>query len=111
MVGTPTEDDTEPASSEPTDYKRLIEGTEGIAQFMLDPDGTIAEWPSVAETVYGFDENEAVGETLDFLYAEGKDHPSLETLLAEARHESVTQQNWHKRADDHVFGRGSSCRH
>ena len=103
MVGTPAADGSETAASEATNYKRLIEGTEEIAQFMLDPDGTIVEWPSVARTVYGFDEDEAIGQPLDFLYAEGEDNPQLDTLLAEAKRDSVTRQNWHKRADGNVF--------
>lgn len=103
MVGTPREDDAEAGSYEATDYKRLMEGTQEIAQFMLDPDGTIVEWPPGAQTVYGYDDAEALGQSLEFLYAEGEDHPSLETLLAEAKRESITRENWHKRADGHVF--------
>lgn len=96
-------DSTGTDASEAIDFKRLMEGIQEIAHFMLDPDGTIVEWPSGAQTVYGYDEDAALGRSLEFLYAEGEDHPSLETLLAEAKCESITRENWHKRADGHVF--------
>lgn len=95
MVMPPAETETGP--SEATDYQRLMGATQEIAQFVLNPDGEIVEWPSGAQAIYGFDEDEVLGQSLDLLYAEGKDYPSLERLLAEAKHDSITRQNWHKR--------------
>jgi PAS domain S-box-containing protein len=95
--------DGEVGRSVETDYRRLVEGTQEIAQFMIDPQGTIVEWPSGAESVYGFTQDEALGKSLEFLYAEGRDHPDLEPLLAAAKEESITRENWHRRADDEVF--------
>lgn len=103
MVGAPAEADSESETSATIDYKRLVESTREIAQFMLDPDGTIVEWPPGATDVYGFTEGDVLGRSLDFLYAEGKDQPPLETVLSAAEDESITQQHWHRRADGEVF--------
>lgn len=102
MVGIPGEE-IETRQSEAADYQRLIGAPQEIAQFILDPNGEIVEWPSGAQDVYGFDENEVLGQSLEYLYAEGKDQPSPETLLTEAEQDSITRQNWQERADGDVF--------
>lgn len=96
-------EEIETRPTEATGYQRLIGAPQEIAQFILNPNGEIVEWPSGAQTVYGFDENEILGQSLEYLYAEGKDHLSPETLLTEAEHDSITRQNWQERSDGDMF--------
>mgnify|MGYP000038154874 CR=1 FL=1 len=84
--------------------RRLLDGVAGHALFMLDTDGCISAWPTVARRLYGYAPADAVGRRLDALFAEERGTPPLvEDLLAEARTEAVEVDSWHARADGSVF--------
>lgn len=84
-------------------FKKIVEGTQNYAQFMLDRDGDIVEWLTGAHTLYGYDPDEAVGKPLTFLLAESEEAPTLEALLPEEREAALNGEGWHERADDAIF--------
>lgn len=58
-------EELETRPSEAVDYQHLIGAPREIAQFILNPNGEIFEWPPGAQAVYGFDENEVLGQSLE----------------------------------------------
>jgi PAS domain S-box-containing protein len=84
-------------------FEQLVEGTTNYAQFMLDRDGTIVEWFTGGETLYGYAPDTAIGKPLMFLFAESEYEPALESLLPGEGEEPIDEASWHKRADDSVF--------
>lgn len=85
-------------------YKRLLEGTADHALFMLDAEGRIAIWPEVAQRLYGYEPEDAVGRGLDELFADEQgESPTVEELLVEARSGPAEAESWHERADGTVF--------
>jgi PAS domain S-box-containing protein len=85
-------------------YERLVVGVTTHAIFMLSPAGEIQNWPPTASSIYGYDTEEMLGRTLEFLFADRDDMSAdVDELLAEAREQPVESEHWHKRADSSVF--------
>jgi PAS domain S-box-containing protein len=84
-------------------FEKLVEGTTNYAQFMLDSDGTIIEWFTGAQRLYGYTPEGVVRKPLTFLLADSDDAPTLEVLLPEEGEEAVDESGWHKRADGSMF--------
>ena len=84
-------------------FRKLVEGTTTHAQFILDPTGEITEWFSGAQSLYGYDPEAAIGESLQFLFADKDGGPAFTDLLAEARDKEITREGWHNRVDGSTF--------
>ena len=85
-------------------YQQLLEGIADHALFMLDTEGCISMWPETAKQFYGYEPEDAIGRSLDTLFAEERgEPPAVEDLLAEAKVEPVETDSWHERADGSVF--------
>ena len=84
-------------------YRRLVKGATDNALFMLDAEGTITMWPEVAQYLYGYRRDDAVGRPLDVLFADTERSPRLLGLLADAKDGAIEAEGWHERADRSVF--------
>jgi len=86
--------------------RRLIEGIDSHAIFMLDSDGTITEWPPPAAALYGYDAETTLGADVSVLFTDGDgteagDPP--DGFLGDADGRTVEVEHWHERADGSVF--------
>lgn len=96
-------------------YQHLIEGVSSHAIFMLDSDGMITAWPTPARTLYGYESESVLGNSLRELFAddgtaefdididEDESHPDVAAMLAEAEDDTIDDEQWHQRADGSVF--------
>ena len=103
MKSVPPDDTPESDREAAAAYRRLVEGATDTALFMLDPEGTVTMWPAVARTLYGYGEDDAVGRSLDTLFADTDRSPGLAELLADAKDRAREVEGWHERADGSVF--------
>ena len=83
----------------------LIDGTEGYAIYMLDPDGLVTIWNKGAERLKGWSEAEVVGQPLPLFYPEparaaGKPAADLERARAEGR---IEEEDWRLRKNGSEF--------
>lgn len=84
--------------------QRLTEGLSTHAIFTLDTEGSITTWPPPAQTLYGYDESEALGRQLTMLFAEETEpEPSPIDLLGNALEGSYETTVQHRRADGSEF--------
>ncbi|MCX6625828.1 MAG: sigma 54-interacting transcriptional regulator [Acidobacteria bacterium] len=95
-----------PAQGVPAVEKdRVPSWVQDYALFLLDVDGSIVDWYAGAARIYGYTEEEAIGQHVSFLY------PGGEEPLAESRQElsrSVTEGHfgnecWHAKKDGSRF--------
>jgi PAS domain S-box-containing protein len=73
-------------------FRLMVEGVRDYAIFMFDPSGRILSWNSGAERIYGYEESEIVGKSLDAFYPEedvraDKSSRESRVALAEGRFE------------------------
>ncbi len=79
----------------------LAQSTKGYAIITMDCDGLITTWNRGAETLFGYDEREATGQTIDMLYT----HPDRATGVPESERKRALDQGqasderWHVRQD------------
>src|SRR4028119_457175 len=90
-------------------HRLLIESAEDYAIFMADPVGRILSWNEGAERVFGYSEEEIVGETVSLLFT--PDDPRMDAAEEElGRAETkgrAESERWYLRKDgSRVRGRG-----
>jgi two-component system sensor kinase FixL len=83
----------------------LIDGTEGYAIYMLDPDGLVTIWNKGAERLKGWTEDEVVGQPSAIFYPEpareaGKPAADLKRARAEGR---LEEEDWRLRKNGSEF--------
>lgn len=83
----------------------LIDGAQGLAIYMLDPDGRVTIWNRGAERLKGWTEAEAIGKHMSLFYpsdavAAGKPEADLQRARTEGRFE---QEDWRLRKDGSEF--------
>jgi PAS domain S-box-containing protein len=86
-------------------YRLLVESTEDYAIFMVDRDGRVADWNVGAERIFGYREEEIVGELSSLLFTpedrrRGAPEEELRQAVAEGRAED---ERWHIRKDGTRF--------
>ncbi len=86
-------------------YRSLVESAEDYAIFMMDADGRIANWNAGAERLFGYREDEVVGEPGSLLFVpEDIRRGADEKELRKARDEGRAQdERWHLRKDGTRF--------
>ena len=98
-------DKTAPAETGQTEEGRSPSWVQDYALFLLDVSGCIAAWYSGAERIYGYNEGEALGQHVSFLY------PSEDTLSVKLREElkraaaegHFGNEGWHVKKDGSRF--------
>jgi len=86
-------------------FRLLVESAKDYAIFMLDPDGRIAEWNAGAEHLFGYGQEEIVGEPGSLLYVpedvrRGVPEEELRRAEEDGRAED---ERWHVRKDGSRF--------
>ncbi|WP_404477669.1 PAS domain S-box protein [Novosphingobium sp. BL-52-GroH] len=83
----------------------LIDGAQGYAIYMLDPEGRVATWNEGAERLKGWSENEAVGQHCSVFYpADAVKAGKPEADLKRAREQGkVEEDDWRLRKDGSEF--------
>jgi two-component system CheB/CheR fusion protein len=81
--------------------RRLAQSTKGYAIITLDVDGIITTWNRGAQTLFGYDEQEAIGQCIDMLYTEQDRQAGVpETERKHAlEHGQASDERWHLRRD------------
>ena len=86
-------------------YRLLVEGAKDYAIFMVDSEGRVTNWNEGAERVFGYREEEIVGEQGSILFTpedrrRGADEEELRKAEAEGR---AQDERWHVRKDGTRF--------
>ena len=86
-------------------FRMLVQGVRDYAIYMLDPDGTISNWNTGAETIKGYRADEVVGRHFSLFYTDedrARDVPkhALATALREGKYE---KEGWRVRKDGTRF--------
>ncbi|MFY9852763.1 MAG: PAS domain S-box protein, partial [Terracidiphilus sp.] len=86
-------------------FRLMVENVTDYVTYMLDPDGNILNWNSVAERIKGYTESEIVGRNFSCFYTEednqlGKPQSQLERAKVEGRAED---EGWRVRKDGSKF--------
>ena len=86
-------------------YRLLVEGAEDYAMFMLTPEGRVSNWNRGAERLFGYGEEEMVGEDAAVLFTpEDRRRGAHENELRLAETEGRAQnERWHLRRDGTRF--------
>ena len=86
-------------------FRLLVENVEDHAIFMLSPEGRVVSWNSGAASIFGYEEEEAIGRHSSFVFVPedveaGAAEHELEVALSEGRAED---ERWHVRKDGTRF--------
>ena len=86
-------------------FVRLVEAAKDYAIFMVDAEGLVATWNEGAERIFGYEEEEIVGEDGSVLFTpedrtSGRPEREMETARTEGRAED---ERWHMRKDGSRF--------
>jgi PAS domain S-box-containing protein len=86
-------------------FRLLVQGVKDCAIYMLSPDGRVTSWSAAAEQMFGYREEEIVGQHRSVLFiaeqrASGKWQRDLEVALADGRAE---EEVWRVRKDGTRF--------
>jgi PAS domain S-box-containing protein len=86
-------------------YRLLVESVEDYAIFMVDPDGRVVSWNEGAERVFGYSEEEIVGEDGSLLFTpEDRRRGAAEEELRQAETDGRAEdERWHVRKDGSTF--------
>ena len=86
-------------------FRLLVENAKDYAILMVGPDGRIAEWNAGAERLFGYGEEEIVGEPSSLLFApEDVRRGAPEEELRRAKEEGRAEdERWHVRKDGSRF--------
>jgi len=98
-------DKTEPAETQQDEKERAPSWVQDYALFLLDVSGCIAAWYSGAARIYGYNEEEAIGQHISFLYP-GEDTLTVklqEELKRIAKEGHLGSEAWHVRKDGSRF--------
>ncbi|WP_459191421.1 PAS domain S-box protein [Halosimplex sp. J119] len=90
---------------EAVEFSAFVSAVKDYAIFMLDPDGTVANWNDGAERIKGYRESEIVGEHFSTFYTESDvaDDVPAQNLEAARRNGRVEDEGWRVRADGTRF--------
>lgn len=83
----------------------LIDGAQGLAIYMLDPEGKVTIWNKGAERLKGWTEEDVIGSDASLFYpsdaiADGKPRADLDRARAEGR---LQEEDWRVRKDGSEF--------
>ena len=86
-------------------FERLVEAAKDYAIFMVDAEGLVTTWNEGAERVFGYNEEEILGEDACVLFTpedrtSGRPEREMETARTEGRAED---ERWHVRKDGSRF--------
>ncbi len=86
-------------------FRVLVEGANDYAMFLLDPAHMVTFWSQGAERVFGWTEEEAVGQNGEFVFTpedrrKGEVQKEIDTALREGR---APERRWHLRKDGSRF--------
>jgi len=86
-------------------FRLLVEGARDYAMFLMDQDNQITFWSGGAERVFGWPEEEAVGQTASFIFTpEDRKRGAVEEEIAIAMNEGrAPDKRWHLRKDGSRF--------
>lgn len=84
-----------------THMRLLAQSTRGFAIITTDPEGRVTSWNGAAERIFGFSEQDMLGEPIERIYSEEDRH--LQIALKERKRAlsagSASDERWHVRAD------------
>nr|WP_166395318.1 PAS domain S-box protein [Rubrobacter marinus] len=86
-------------------YRSLVESAEDYAILMLDPEGRVANWNAGAERLFGYREDEILGEPGSLLFVPEdvrRGAPEAELMRAEVEGRAEDER-WHLRKDGSRF--------
>lgn len=93
-----------PNNSDRADCRQLIEELTSHAVLRLNTEGNIMTWPDSAQSLYGYEADAILGETVKTLFANPDEmETTVDSLLADATAGSAETQHWHQKADESVF--------
>ena len=83
-------------------FRLLVEGARDYAMFLLDLDNTITFWSNGAERIFGWSEEEAIGQTGDIIFTpEDKKRDAVDKEISIALREGrAPDRRWHLRKDN-----------
>ncbi len=86
-------------------YRLLVESVKDYSIFTVSPDGRVSDWNAGAERLFGYGEDEIVGESVSVTFTpedvrQGAPERELEVALDEGRGED---ERWHVRKDGSRF--------
>jgi PAS domain S-box-containing protein len=86
-------------------FRLLVEGLQDHAMWMMAPDGTVESWNPGAARIYGYSEEEVIGQPAARLYRpEDVAAGEFDALLARARRDgSCEEEGWRVRRDGSRF--------
>ncbi len=86
-------------------YRLLVEGAQDYAIFMVDPEGRVINWNAGAQRLFGYKEEEIIGEDSSLLFTpEDRLRGAHEEELRKAAEEGRAEdQRWHVRKDGSRF--------
>ncbi len=87
-------------------FRLLVEGATDHAIFMLDPEGRILSWNAGAQRIYGYTQEEILGQSISIFQPEDKENPrniSHEEMEAARLYGSHQSEGWRVRKDGSLF--------
>ncbi len=86
-------------------FRLLVEGAQEYAMFLLNADNRIAFWSTGAERLFGWTQDEAVGQSGELIFApEDRARGAVEREIETARREGrAPDKRWHLRKDGSRF--------
>jgi diguanylate cyclase (GGDEF)-like protein/PAS domain S-box-containing protein len=91
-------------ASREREFALLVQSVQGLAIYMLAPDGTICSWNRGARSLKGYTEDEAIGLPLAAFYPpENSSDAIADTLAAAAKHGTYKTEGWRCRKDGSRF--------
>src|SRR4051812_43117311 len=94
-----------------SDLRLMLESATDFAIFSLTPDGRVACWNTAAQRLFGYAEDEIIGQDVSVLFtpedqADGLPQRDLETARERGRAED---ERWHPRKDGSLFYLSGVC--
>jgi PAS domain S-box-containing protein len=86
-------------------YRLLIENAREYAIFIMDPQGLISSWNPGAQRIFGYAENECIGQSLSLIFTEEDRAAGVpEKEMAKAAEEGESSdERWHLQKDGSTF--------
>jgi PAS domain S-box-containing protein len=86
-------------------YQQLVESVKDYAIFTMDPDGNVTSWNTGAQNIFGFSENEILGESAAIVFtpedrAQGCDKAEMKVAFEKGQ---AADERWHIRKDGSRF--------
>ncbi len=96
-----SEEDHRPRQDPASDPEAIRQGLEDYAVIAIDPSGTISQWSSGAERIFGYAQSDIVGRPIATLFTpedKAANRPA-EELSNAARRDTTEDERWHLRKD------------